>query len=312
MTITIPAALNSDKLTIFIVPLTALRLNHLAAMQGRSWSATMNPTKGTGLVLVSAEDAASSSFQNWVSAACWSDRIGQIAVDEIHLFFTATGYRPALQKVIPFLSRLDVPLLFLSATMPEKLVRSLKAIIGSEMQVIKENPLRANIGYHVVELTAGKIEHYVKDRIDPENLNLVFVMTKKEMERVAKSLETDMIFHGDLTLEEKAQIIRRFSQQKGAVMVCTSAFGAGVNIPNISRTFHLGCYSMIDLAQESGRGGRGGMDSQAHLIFTSLPEEFAEMKVKCIRKVIHREIDGIDLECSEGMQLCSTCQKKGI
>jgi ATP-dependent DNA helicase RecQ len=51
-------------------------------------------------------------------------------------------------------------------------------------------------------------------------------------------------------------------------MVCTTAFGIGVDVPNIDLVIKIGCpLSLEELIQEFGRGGRDGRLAKGYLLF---------------------------------------------
>ena len=50
-------------------------------------------------------------------------------------------------------------------------------------------------------------------------------------------------------------------------MVCTAAFGMGVNVPNIDVVVRIGCPpSLEELVQEFGRAGRDGRQARGEKI----------------------------------------------
>jgi len=299
-TFSVPASIFSNRITLLIVPLVALRIDHLKSLKARSWSDLLNPKACAGLVIVSAEEAASADFENWVAAANYFLNLRQVVIDEVHLFLTS-DYRPKLWRVIPFFSRVGIPILFLSATMPLELVTILEGQLGSPISVIRAQPIRKNICYQVNSVEPKKVLDIIQKGIDKSNLNVVFVKTKKRMNDLALALSTSFKFHGDLDQEEKARIMKDFVESEGGTMVATTAFGAGVNIPNITRTFHIGCYSLLSFAQESGRAGRSGQRAVATLILDEDPGEFEPFLHDCIRRVLHQRIDNVDIVCQKGV-----------
>ena len=65
-----------------------------------------------------------------------------------------------------------------------------------------------------------------------------------------------MYYHADVI--DRADRIKTWLE-RGGFITATSALGTGVDFPGIVFILHAGVpWSMIDYAQESGRGGRGG------------------------------------------------------
>ena len=67
--------------------------------------------------------------------------------------------------------------------------------------------------------------------------------------------------------KEKERFTHEFRTNQRPVMVCTNAFGMGIDKPNIRYTIHVTQPSSIEAyAQEAGRSGRDGHDSYCYLV----------------------------------------------
>lgn len=76
------------------------------------------------------------------------------------------------------------------------------------------------------------------------------------------------IFSRVSTVEKKDEILKSFCILEGKLLllISTTAFGMGVDIPNIRRIIHWGLASSLeDYVQETGRAGRDGSASEAIL-----------------------------------------------
>jgi single-stranded-DNA-specific exonuclease len=75
-------------------------------------------------------------------------------------------------------------------------------------------------------------------------------------------------YNAGLTRDERTRVERAFRSGELICIVSTSAFGEGVNLPDIA---HVMLYHMpfgeIEFNQMSGRAGRNGADAQVHLLF---------------------------------------------
>ncbi|PWH15813.1 MAG: hypothetical protein DDG58_10500, partial [Ardenticatenia bacterium] len=70
--------------------------------------------------------------------------------------------------------------------------------------------------------------------------------------------------------EEKRAITRDFKRNRFSVLVCTKAFGMGIDKPNIRYTIHIGLPSSIEaFYQEAGRAGRDRGPAQCAIILSN-------------------------------------------
>jgi len=78
-------------------------------------------------------------------------------------------------------------------------------------------------------------------------------------------------YHGKLTNVERAQIQNQFMRNEYDVLMCTKAFGMGIDQPNIKYTIHDSMPQSIEsFYQEAGRAGRDkdkSVDSHCYILF---------------------------------------------
>ncbi|HDT5545434.1 TPA: ATP-dependent DNA helicase RecQ, partial [Klebsiella pneumoniae subsp. pneumoniae] len=76
------------------------------------------------------------------------------------------------------------------------------------------------------------------------------------------------LFHGATPMQEREGLIHAWRNDGLDIMVATSAFGVGMDKNNVRSVLHVAVPENFDrLYQESGRGGRDGKASVAHIIF---------------------------------------------
>ena len=73
----------------------------------------------------------------------------------------------------------------------------------------------------------------------------------------------------------RSETTRKFRENDASILVCTKAFGMGIDKPNIRYTVHLNLPASIEsFYQEAGRAGRGeGLESHCHIIVSNLDQE---------------------------------------
>jgi ATP-dependent DNA helicase RecQ len=206
-------------------------------------------------------------------------RPSYLVVDEAHLVDKwGLLFRPSYRELGNLRHRLgDPPILAFTATAsPETRRRILTALDIPDARVILHDVDRPNIKFLRLsaesdDAKANFVESYVKALYEhPGGRALVFVPTIKRGELVeqalrARGLEVGL-FHGKLDAMDRDNLQGRFDGRLSPplnLMICTSAFGMGVDIPNIRVVFHWQAPASIeDYLQEFGRAGR---DRQAAL-----------------------------------------------
>lgn len=126
------------------------------------------------------------------------------------------------------------------------------------------------------EINTTKIEYlYETISKNPRDKIIIFVPTVKIgtfiwKELVKRDIET-AFFHGRLNVDDKTRIQDEYKgiiKSDLKVLICTSAFGMGVNIPNIRIAIHWSIPENIeDYYQQMGRVGRDGKPSKAVLLY---------------------------------------------
>jgi superfamily II DNA helicase RecQ len=108
----------------------------------------------------------------------------------------------------------------------------------------------------------------------------VFVPTIKLGKKVCKLLTNQEIkakfFYGKLPPMERELIVQELQNEHGndnSCVICTNAFGMGMDIPDVRLVFHWHHPSSVeDYAQEFGRAGRDGKQSLA-IVLTKKDDE---------------------------------------
>ncbi|WP_330204725.1 RecQ family ATP-dependent DNA helicase [Cyanobacterium sp. Dongsha4] len=92
---------------------------------------------------------------------------------------------------------------------------------------------------------------------------LIYVRTRKDSENISHLLNElgyqNKAYHGGLEASIRRNIEQDWLEEKIKFVVCTSAFGMGINKPNLRWIFHYQAPVFLsEYIQEIGRGGRDG------------------------------------------------------
>lgn len=262
---TVPACLQDAGVTIVVVPYRAL-IEDLVMRITRSgidcieWKhGQVNPA---AVVVVSGDVAGDSGFLNYAGMLSDKGLLRRVVVDECHLIFTSSDWRPKLAK-LRNLRVLSCPIVLLTATLPPVLEEAL----GSSMLVrcatyVRASTVRPNIRYFVSWCERGKALEAAmamcrrqQQQLQDGKKGVIYCRSKAQCEDLAEQLDCGYYHAG---VVDRAERLERWLE-RGGYIVATSALGTGVDFPGIVFILHVGMpWSMIDYCQESGRGGRGG------------------------------------------------------
>ncbi|GAB1542103.1 RecQ family ATP-dependent DNA helicase [Scytonema sp. NUACC21] len=107
-----------------------------------------------------------------------------------------------------------------------------------------------------------------------EKPGIVYAATRKHTEEMTEALQKKGIkavyYHAGMKAAEREQVHAAFMEDEAEVIVATTAFGMGVDKPNVRFVFHYEISDSIDsYYQEIGRAGRDGKEAKALLFYNS-------------------------------------------
>ena len=102
---------------------------------------------------------------------------------------------------------------------------------------------------------------------------LIYYSTKRKCEEVNALIESKGIssqpYHAELSKALKESLQKKWTKGEIKVLCCTTAFGMGINKPNVRVVmFHSLPSCMEDLFQAWGRAGRDGLPAKCYLYFS--------------------------------------------
>jgi ATP-dependent DNA helicase RecQ len=223
-----------------------------------------------------------------------------LVVDEAHCISEwGHDFRPDYLQLGAFAERLGRPtILALTATASPPVRREIVERLGMDdpAQVIRGFD-RPNLHFAVRRFTEAreKEEALSEAVVAAAKPGIVYIATRKASEEVATSLQKAGVnaepYHAGLAAKKRGELQDRFMADEVEVIVATTAFGMGIDKPNVRFVFHAGPSDSIDsYYQEVGRAGRDGERAEAVLFYR--PEDEA------IRRFLGGAggVDGEDLE----------------
>lgn len=206
-----------------------------------------------------------------------------IAVDEAHCI-SQWGYdfRPPYLRIARLREELPgVPVIALtaSATMDVQLDIAEKLAFTKEAAIFRQSFDRPNLSYSVFspESKETKLQEILNN---VPGTSIVYCRSRKQTQQIAALLVLNGInadhYHAGLTNEERTKKQEAWMNNKTRVMVCTNAFGMGIDKPDVRTVIH---YTVPDCLenyyQEAGRAGRDGKRAYAVLLYQ--PKETTDL-----------------------------------
>lgn len=202
--------------------------------------------------------------------------VSMITVDEAHCI-SQWGYdfRPPYLRIANLRYELPhVPVLALTAS-ATPLVQNdiLDKLRMKEPAVFRQSFARPNLSYSVFEVES-KINKVVDILSKVPGSSLVYCGSRRQTKNVAQLLSLQQIsadfYHAGLTQEERDNRQQAWLKGKTRVMVCTNAFGMGIDKPDVRCVIHYDVPDCLEnYYQEAGRTGRDGLKSYAVLLYHS-------------------------------------------
>ncbi|KAI3651409.1 hypothetical protein MP228_003751 [Amoeboaphelidium protococcarum] len=220
----------------------------------------------------------------------------------------------------------------MSANVPLQMVPQLNALFKVQFNVVRVQNTRPNHRYRVFRTERGQMKplviQQVVDALRQNQKSLVFCPTVLQVESMAREIvlaayQQDVLgagrvqrYFSALGKDMKRQIVKQFKAGELMVVVSTSAFGVGVDIPDIRYVIHAGpSYTFLDYIQEAERGGRDGDPTLCMLYDNDLrshqkePAKLESLVQYCENNTFCRR-QLISLECND--ETGETCLEQGV
>lgn len=295
LTFQLPSYLKNDGLTIIVSPLLSLIEDQMLHIRERGERGVarltsmetleekqdiLNHLKRYRFLYLSPEQLAVPH----VTRALAKTRIQMLVIDEAHCISQwGHEFRPEYARLGELRKQLGSPqCMAVTATAPETVKRDIieKLALFSPVQFV-HSANRPEIRLIVERLESEdkmrRLQELVRDVPKPA---VIYTATRREAEALALYLDDALFYHGGMSTEDRRLVQSQFLRDEVAVMVCTSAFGMGVNKDNVRSVIHYQIPATLEAyMQEIGRAGRDGKSAFAILLYAEGDERIQQFLI---------------------------------
>lgn len=198
-----------------------------------------------------------------------------IAVDEAHCI-SQWGYdfRPAYLRIANLREELPgVPVIALTASATPEVQEDIckKLLFGKDSRHFEQSFARPNLSYSAFCPVSKekKLEEILQN---VKGSGIIYCRSRKETMKLCELLRMKGInadfYHAGLPGDGRTAKQDAWVSNKTAIMVCTNAFGMGIDKPDVRLVVHFGIPDCIEnYYQEAGRAGRDSKRAYAVLLF---------------------------------------------
>ncbi|GET38699.1 RecQ family ATP-dependent DNA helicase [Microseira wollei] len=288
-------ALLQNGLTLVVSPLVALMENQVQELRQRGLPAGLLHSELPSLerkqTLYKIEQQKLRllylSPETLLSAPVWERlsqpqiKINGIILDEAHcLVQWGETFRPAYRRLGTVRSALLksksagtlIAIAAFTATADPAAQKTIRDVLQLQQpEVFRLNPYRPNLRLKVQRVCTPRSRRqqllkFIQAR--PQKSGLIYVRTRKDSENLAAWLGrlgyATAAYHAGLSPEERREIEAFWLNGKMQFVVCTSAFGMGINKPDVRWVIHFHAPLLLsEYVQEIGRAGRDGNAADA-------------------------------------------------
>ena len=220
---------------------------------------------------VSPERLGTALFQSWLPLL----PVNYIVVDEAHCI-SQWGYdfRPDYLTISELRKTVDAPVIALTATATPRVAEDIMDKLEFRGRLLLRSGFeRPNLSY-IVRRCEDKSGQLLDICRGVEGSGIVYMRHRRRCEETAAFLSANGVvasyYHAGLSGETRTSRQEAWKRGEIRVMVCTNAFGMGIDKPDVRFVAHTGLpESPESYFQEAGRAGRDGKPAYAVLLWNA-------------------------------------------
>ena len=264
----------------------------LNASQRRETIAQISDPGFEGLVYLAPERLATGELDAIFNRA----GVRLLAIDEAHCVSQwGHDFRPEYSQIGHFRERLgNPPTIALTATATEDVRGDIIRLLHlAEPEIVITGFDRTNLIYESRRPETNKERDAALFKLieQTEGSGIVYCSTRKTVDAVAAMLgekftkRTVVPYHAGMEMNNRHWAQEQFMTAPEALVVATSAFGMGINKPNVRFVIHYNLPGTIEqYYQEAGRAGRDGLPSRCTLLYRAADRQTQQFFIDQIGK----------------------------